>query len=493
MKIDRRRFLELGLAGAAASACAPARGPEQRPTFRPLAGKIEHFVVLMMENRSYDEMLGGLPGHKYAGAPEGTKLSYATPAGVREVALRHGAPRDWFYPDPPHRFPKVQKQIFGRGLHAPADMGGFAQAYAEESPVVEGLALGVGDYATHYAPGHLPVLQTLAQEYAVCTHWFASLPGPTTPNRMFVHAGTTGGTVSQGVYFSRVRGKMIFDLLGSDDRLWRIYYHDIPHVWLTGDMWIKGFAGQQRRFGRFREDVRNDNLPVYSFLEPQHVIPPWTSQHPFWGVSHGEALIARVYNDLVENPRVFEKTLLVVVWDEHGGFYDHVVPPGHAGWNAARPDIQHEVVAPDGNRDNPFGFDFTRLGVRVPAVAISPWIERGSVFGWNAENAEDRHTFDHTSVLSTVGKMTGVWVDSARARRATSLEVTLNRATPRRDASRLVYRSGAYRETRGGGHLAIDDIPGPGKEVCDAFRAAHGRDASPEAIARYFDELVGSG
>jgi hypothetical protein len=170
--------------------------------------------------------------------------------------------------------------------------------------------------------------------------------------------------------------------------------------------------------------------------------PPWNSQHPFWGVSHGEELIARVYNDLIENPRVFEKTLLLIVYDEHGGFYDHVVPPGHAGWNAGNPGLEHEVVAP--TRDHVPEFDFTRLGPRVPAVAISPWIEPGSVFGWNAENPEDRHTFDHTSVLATVGEMTGVHVDSARARRATPLSVTLNRMTARTDASRLAFRRSAY-------------------------------------------------
>jgi hypothetical protein len=104
--------------------------------------------------------------------------------------------------------------------------------------------------------------------------------------------------------------------------------------------------------------------------------------------------------------------------------------------------IEHEVVAP--TRDHVPEFDFTRLGPRVPAVAISPWIEPGSVFGWNAENPEDRHTFDHTSVLATVGEMTGVHVDSARARRATPLSVTLNRMTARTDASRLAFRRSAY-------------------------------------------------
>jgi phospholipase C len=490
MKIDRRRFLGMGLASAALGGCVSGARPPRAPlSISRLGGEIQHFVVLMMENRSYDQMLGSLPGAKYAGPPPGTKVSYRTKnEGIVDVPLRHGAPRDSFYPDPPHRFRKVEKQIFGRGPDAPADMGGFAQAFVDENPFLPMLAAGVEEYMTHYARGRLPILQTLAEEYAVCTHWFSSLPGPTTPNRMFVHAGSSGGTVWQGLYYSRLEGKMIFDRLGDDDRLWRVYYHDIPHLWITGDIWAKAFKSEHRRIHRFREDVKNDDLPVYSFIEPRHVVPPWNSQHPFWGVSHGEELIARVYNDLVENPRVFEKTLLLVVYDEHGGFYDHVVPPGHAGWDAAAPGIRHEVVPPTANHVPEF--DFTRLGCRVPAVAISPWIERGSVFGWNAEDPEDRHTFDHTSVLATVGEMTGVWVDSPRARRATSLSVTLNRMTPRKDASKLTFRRGAYRGANERVPASPEPIGGVGKELCDRFRAEHRRDATPEAIADYFARLV---
>jgi phospholipase C len=368
-------------------------------------------------------------------------------------------------------------------------MGGFAQTFADANPALPMLAANVDDYMTHYARGQLPILQGLAEEYGTCTHWFSALPGPTTPNRMFVHAGTSGGTVWQGLYYSRLRDQMIFDRLGDDDRAWRVYYHDIPHLWITGDIWTKAFASEHRRIHRFRRDVINDELPAYTFIEPRHVVPPWNSQHPFWGVSHGEELIARVYNDLIENPRVFEKTLLLIVYDEHGGFYDHVVPPGHAGWNAGEPGLQHQVIAPTAAHVPEF--DFTRLGVRVPAVVISPWIERGSVFGWNAANPEDRHTFDHTSVLATVAELTGVQVDSPRARAATSLSVTLNRMTPRTDASKLTFRRGVYRGASERGPASAEAIGGVGQELCDRFRTEHRRDATPEAIADYYAGLVG--
>jgi phospholipase C len=137
MKIDRRGFLGMSLASATLGGCvngatsARARSPL---SIGRLGGEIQHLVVLMMENRSYDQILGGLPGRKYAGPSAGTTVSYRGEHGPVEVPLRHGRPRDSFYPDPPHRFRKVQSQIFGRGPGAPADMGGFAQAFVDENP-----------------------------------------------------------------------------------------------------------------------------------------------------------------------------------------------------------------------------------------------------------------------------------------------------------------------------------------------------------------------
>src|SRR5260221_7049101 len=113
-RYPRRKFLEMGIASTLAGCATPARGP--LPPEAKLGGRIEHFIVLMMENRSYDLMLGGLPGARYAGPPPDTVLEWSDAKGrARSVALRHGTPRDAFSPDPPHRFSKVQKQIFGSG------------------------------------------------------------------------------------------------------------------------------------------------------------------------------------------------------------------------------------------------------------------------------------------------------------------------------------------------------------------------------------------
>ena len=502
MPILRRQVLGFGAAAAAsavagcgAGVAAGPRSPD--PSFPAFDGKIEHFIVLMLENRSYDQMLGALTGDEYDGVARGTRLTYEPPDGSpTSVPIEYGAPPDCFYPDPGHGFRAVEAQIRGRGVDQPADMSGFARRFLVDHPWV--LPSRVQQYATLYGEGHLPVLQRLAKEYGVCTHWFCSLPSSTTPNRMFTHAGTSGGATRAGAYYSRIRGRQIFDKLGGDPRAWRIYFHDLPHLWLAGDTWTKTFGGHFHFMGAFASDVAADRLATYSFLEPQHILPPWSSQHPSGGVSHGEKLIANVYNALVANPRVFRKSLLLIVYDEHGGFYDHVVPPGHPGWKEQCPGVEHEVVRPDEavgvGTGSENGYAFDTLGPRVPAVVVSPWIERGSAFGWKARDPARRATFDHTSILATVGAMTGVWVDSRRARAATNLGVAINRTAPREDYPPSVsYDASVYRAT------AVSDLvaAGPGEvdrgvagELHDAWREEHG-EASPAEMVEGYRGLIG--
>ncbi len=472
--------------------------PPPRSLDGALDGKIEHFIVLMLENRSYDQMLGAIDGDEYDGVRAGTRLAYEARDGSREwVSIAHGAPPDRFWPDPGHGFRAVDRQIRGLGSGQPADMTGFAQRFVTDHPLVG--RSRIEQYVTLYGEGRLPVLQRLAKEYGVCTHWFGSLPSSTAPNRMFAHAGTSAGATRAGAYYSRIRGQMIFDKLGTKSpQTWRVYFHDMPHLWLAGDVWTKTFSGHLRFMRSFADDVRLDRLATYTFVEPQHVIPPWSSQHPAGGVSHGEKLIASLYNTLVSNPRVFDKSLLLIVYDEHGGFYDHVVPPGYPGWRAQCPGSDYEVVPPDdarGTGDGPEkGYGFDTLGPRVPAVVVSPWIERGSVFGWKASDPSKRATFDHTSILATVGAMTGVWVDSKRARAATSLALTINRTAPRTDYpptlsyDERVYRANGFRE-----EVASDDdaaVVGVAGELREAWAAEHGQ-ASPVEMVQRFQALLG--
>src|SRR5262249_60197609 len=125
----------------------------------------------------------------------------------------------------------------------------------------------------------------------------------------------------QGVFRNLLKVRMIFDVLGADPDAWGVYYHDVAHLWLTGDAWMAKYHDHFRWIDSFASDVANDRLPAYSFIEPRHVVPPWSSQHPslLSSVAAGEHLIASIYERLASAPGGFAKTLVLVVYDEHGG------------------------------------------------------------------------------------------------------------------------------------------------------------------------------
>lgn len=372
--------------------------------------RIKHVVVLMLENRSFDHMLGFLehPDASFEGLRGGTYYN-VTSSGARINATPDGEP-DLANPDHSHRGILDQIGPYG-GL--PSN-GGFVQSYATRSPGSGALVMRCLDPASR-----CPVLAQLAREYAVADHWFSSVPGETWPNRNFAHAATSDGAanIEAGFYYDPT----IFEQLASAGISWRIYHDGLAQAWCYRNLW-KQPSWVQRRLGRaasignwydgerFFADVASDELPAYSFIEPRHLVlaeaasdRQTNSQHPGNNLASaddfyaGEALIARVYEALVGRPAVFTKTLLLITYDEHGGFYDHVpppvaTPPGDAVWRGASRRILRLLHALGArikgeHRSYPDDFDFGRLGVRVPAVLISPWIKPGSVVHDQLEHA----------------------------------------------------------------------------------------------------------
>jgi len=373
---------------------------------RDVSSPIEHVIVLMLENRSFDHMLGHLDA-RYAGRPfeglSGTETIVLDPRVADSPTIPIGrATTDDAYvtdPDPGHEFADALLQMYGGagpGLGACAN-NGFVCSYAAVSGVTRETA---GRVVQCFDPTLVPVLSTLAREFVVCDHWFASMPGPTWPNRFFVHAATSKGladspTTAQ-IVAAQASGRFdmrtIYDSLEEAGRTWCIYHHDLPQAWALSR--IRQRVANFRRFddvdayGRergFAVDVATGRLPTYSFIEPRYfgiAGYPANDQHPPHDVRHGERLIATVYDALQSNPAVWDRSLFVVLYDEYGGFFDHVPPP------AAVPPDEHVSDAPR------FGFD--RLGCRVPAVLVSPRLARGAV---------DQTVYDHTSLLGSAKKM----------------------------------------------------------------------------------------
>ncbi len=232
-----------------------------------------------------------------------------------------------------------------------------------------------------FTPEALPVLSALARGYAVCDHWYASAPTETLPNRAFACAATSQGHMDDKTHTFTCPS--IFGLLGNHQLGWSIYGYDSEPLTKSDFPDISSAAASH--FGHFTDftaAAAAGTLPPFTFLEPS-----WSSsgnsQHPNYNVALGEQLIHDVYEALRGGPG-WAQTLLVITYDEHGGCYDHVPPPAGA--------------TPPDNDAGEFGFDFTRFGVRVPAVLVSPLIPAGTVF----RVPDGSVPLDHTSILKTV-------------------------------------------------------------------------------------------
>ena len=367
---------------------------------------INHFVLVMLENRSFDNLLGFLYADQNnvspAGYPfEGLKGNESNPDNsgkqISAFKIQKTANLSYFYPraDPGEGFANTNVQLFGTN---PAPAGahptnqGFVKNFQTNMAMPKAHALPgtqVSDIMGIYPPEMTPVLSGLARGYAVCDYWFSSAPTETFPNRAFAAMATSQGRLGDAP--APFTAQSIYDLLGKNGHTWKIYGYDkLP---LTRASIADITNAPNSNFGQFKDfksAASDGSLPNYVFLEPQ-----WghagNSQHPNYDVSKGEQFLHDVYYALYGS-KVWQSALLIITYDEHGGNYDHVPPPNNA-------------VTPD-NSVGEQGFDFKRFGVRVPTVLVSPWIQAGTVYrapGWE-KGPGSTTPFDHTSILKTVEK-----------------------------------------------------------------------------------------
>jgi phospholipase C len=377
---------------------------------------IRHVFVLMLENRSFDQMLGAVPGFDGVN-PAIPKHNVLAPGSVQRFLQAPTAARK-HKPDPGHSCENVIRQIDGAGL---GPMGAFVFDFGLEHP---GKALDHEQIMAYYPLGELTALHQLAQSYCVSDRWFSSVPGPTWTNRFFVHSGTSLGRVlmpSVG-HPSRLRGynqRTIYNDLTDNEIDWRIYYGDIPQALALREVRRLRSSTRLKHFRNFEDDIANasdNDFPAYVFIEPDYFLPGQNDQHPPSNVHRGDALIARVYNAMIGNNELWQSSLLIIVYDEHGGFYDHVLPPA-----AAPPDDMATE-----------GFSFDRAGVRVPAVLVSPRL-KSRVF-----RPADGQLLDHTSILRLLADQYGLDPLGARTATAASLAGALTDATSSAKAHPIV-------------------------------------------------------
>jgi phospholipase C len=351
-----------------------------------------------MENRSFDHMLGSLkkqnPAIDGLAGDETNPDSTGAKIPVQPLAQFQGQ----LDPDPDHHFPGVDLQIFGgqQGDNRKPNMQGFIQSYYQQQRNTD-----QSHKIMYYFPADkLPVLTGLATQFAVFNGWFSSIPGPTICNRAFAHYGTSFGQVGMDIFYWKGPYLSIYERALLAKRSAKIYYYDGP----SSTMEIVNLLRNQSQifgtFDQFLADCKSGSLPDYSFIEPNYNDHDGSGgeeiasdQHPDHNVQQGEIFMSYVYNAIFENEELWKTTALLIVYDEHGGIHDHVNPP------ACTPDA-FQASGQDTGTGTPFAFD--RLGVRVPAVLVSPWVRKGTVVSGSL--APGGRTFEHASIPSTVMK-----------------------------------------------------------------------------------------
>ncbi|CAN1121133.1 Non-specific phospholipase C6 [Linum perenne] len=254
------------------------------------------------------------------------------------------------------------------------------------------------DVMKGFSSDSLPIYSTLVNEFAVFDRWFSSIPGPTQPNRLFVYSATSQGSTSHvakqlGLGYPQ---KTIFDSLHDEGKSFGVYFQNIPTTLFFRNLRKLKYISNFHEFDlRFQRDAREGKLPNLAVIEPRYFSIPGflgNGDHPSHDVADGQKLVKQVYESLRKSPQ-WNETMLVITYDEHGGFFDHVQTPFEG------------VPNPDGNTGpSPFFFNFDRLGVRVPTIMVSPWINKRTVIS-RPNGPEATSEFEHSSIPATIKKL----------------------------------------------------------------------------------------
>ena len=373
---------------------------------------LKHIVVVMMENRSFDHMLGylSLEGMQDVDGLTGTEFNVDADGDVINVHAFDAEANKVIRPgealqkrlDPDHSPKGVQKQLGPGYTKGGPPNGGFVRSFIESRKPADNVTKDLWSVPMgYYTSKDVPVYDHLARQYCVCDRWFCSIPGDTWPNRTFAVTGREGTNVSPGKKIPLYDVPAFTRQL--DDAQWRWYSHDPATLRLTDGHYRRLDHPQRDNFAyfdrrnlnlltqvtsigavsgdSFLDDAANDRLPAVSWIDPNFIdVSVFESQsnddHPPSDIRSGQAFILEVYNALLHSKH-WQDTMLVVVYDEHGGFYDHVTPPA--------------LAKGDTSSDRTYG-------LRVPALFAGPRVRRHVLKG----PAIPDPPFDHTSIVKTI-------------------------------------------------------------------------------------------
>jgi len=502
--------------------------------------EIEHVVVLMLENRSFDSMLGWLyekdaPALNIPPAAKDdqfrglhgvdlTKFVNTTDNGLSSPPVRGTSGFTVPSVDPGEEFDHINMQFFKTETPEPdavATMTGVLQDFVnvmKKQKYSDGVIKATASMIMQtYTPGQLPVLNQLAQYYAVSDDWFASVPSQTHPNRAFLLTGTSHGLVDNGQLETIPEAKQLEKILGmsiGDDRFpddtifnalaetgidWAVFWQTsyLPHkistllkyaaklamlksflspalsaallqllallkpytsyindlasgqlsscsTWrqYTAIQKINNASQHFKGIEQFHSLARAGKLPKFSYIEPSWTLAQTSTDaglknlltqmgndyHPPGNMIVAENFVKDVYSSLIANQAAWNKTLLVITFDEFVGSFDHVNPPkAEPPWGKEKPDFPTN------------GFGFNRYGARVPAILVSPWVQKGTVF----RPSKDNVPYDHTSIIATILKWLGqdskIASFGERTKKAPTFDNVLTLSQPRTDAGAIGF------------------------------------------------------
>ncbi|MEO7720358.1 MAG: alkaline phosphatase family protein [Pseudolysinimonas sp.] len=455
--------LAVGASGTVGIEAVLSAGSKLPHRERPEGAGFDHLVVLMFENRSFDNALGFLYGENGSVVPagqtfEGLDLGYSNRAADGTIIAAHSytGPTDEIFAQPTpnagEQYPHITTQVFGVANPPPgakADMSGFVIDYMNTYRAATGQQMTVSQAATimgSFTPPMLPVLSTLARSFAVYDHWHSAVPSQTYANRSFVHASTSHGFVinkgaggfGKWIDPAQNTGDTVFNRLEAAGLEWAVYYDESQLISFTGLIHApqleRYWKTRFRTMAQFHRDAAAGTLPAYSFIEPR-MIYNHNDMHPPTGklavqavdgttvvsggvsdVRAGEVLLHEVYTSIKESGSKAGSnalnTMLLVAFDETGGTFDHVPPPS--------------AIPPDTLGPGEDGFEFDRLGVRVPAIAISAYTAAGSVIH------DEMH---HGAIIKTLCDRYDLAHLTERDRTARSLANAINATSAREPAS----------------------------------------------------------
>ena len=367
---------------------------------------LRRVVVLTLENRSFDHVLGWL------------QLENSKVDGILSPRAQSTGPMSKCDPlkdrvhsfdlDPPHEAPYVAVQI------SDSTAKSYRHAFEDHHKDLPLEQVHSEDICRYYTASELPITYFLAREYAVCDRWFCSVPTSTMPNRLYSMCGDSAGHIKTPIKDPTVPLTSIFDLMGDD---WAVYSGGLSMSMTLGGVEKKRkYLKHQRALEEFQMDCQSDVLPALSWIEPRYDwMPHPNDDHPPTAVEAGQQLIKYVYEALHFHSKDWFRSVLIITYDEHGGFYDHVSP---------------EKIPEDARTRTDVAAGFTTYGPRVPAIIVSPFVDPGTVYSNIAE---------HSSILKFICK----WkkLDSTKlSPRVTSVKTDDLMGVFNRSAARLDFK-----------------------------------------------------